>query len=516
MSRVDAVTLEVARHRLAAVADEMGGVLRRTAHSPNIKERMDCSAAVFVADGEMLAQAEHIPVHLGSMPASVAAVIARFGVDPPAGVQFAVNDPFHGGTHLNDLTLVRPVHAGGRLIGWVANRAHHADVGGEAPGSMPAHATRLEQEGHIVPPSVAVVAGEWEPEFVSGFVGATRTPVERLGDLSAQMGANEAGALRLLEVHTAYGSAYDGVTTALLGYGEDRMRAALRALPDGAYRFEDLMEWGDADVPIRVEVTVQDDELRADFTGSSPQIAANFNAVEAVTLSCLYYAVRVATDPTIPANGGCYRPISLQVPAGSIVGARPPAAVAAGNVETSQRIADVVLGALAQAAPDRVHAASQGTMNNVLMGSGGTVYYETIAGGEGGGPHRPGQSGIHTGMTNTRNTPIEALETHYPFRVIAFGLRRGSGGAGLHPGGEGIVREIEFLEPGELSLMGERRRHQPWGLAGGAPGACGEDWLIHPDGTRDRLPGKVTLRVDAGERLRVLTPGGGGWGNPNR
>ena len=512
MSRVDAVTLEVARHRFAAVADEMGGVLRRTSHSPNIKERMDCSAAVFVPDGEMLAQAEHIPVHLGSMPASVAAVIADFGVDPPPGVQFAVNDPFHGGTHLNDLTLLRPVHSAGRLVGWVANRAHHADVGGEAPGSMPAHATRLEQEGHVVPPVVAVVDGRWDESFLSGFVGATRTPAERLGDLSAQMGANEAGARRLLEVHASYGSAFDQVTAALLGYGEARMRAALVALPDGAYTFEDFMEWGDRDVPIRVEVTVAGDHLVADFAGSSPQIAANFNAVEAVTRSCLYYAVRVATDPTIPANGGCYRPIELRVPSGSIVGANPPAAVAAGNVETSQRIADVVLGALAKAAPDRVHAASQGTMNNVLMGAGGTVYYETIAGGEGGGPRRAGQSGIHTGMTNTRNTPIESLETHYPFRVIAFGLRRGSGGAGLHPGGEGIVREIEFLEPGELSLMGERRRHRPWGLAGGEPGAIGEDWLIRRDTSRERLPGKVTLPVQAGERLRVLTPGGGGWG----
>lgn len=512
MSRVDAVTLEVARHRFAAVADEMGGVLRRTSHSPNIKERMDCSAAVFVADGEMLAQAEHIPVHLGSMPASVAAVIAQFGIDPPAGVQFAVNDPFHGGTHLNDLTLLRPVHSAGRLVGWVANRAHHADVGGEAPGSMPAHATRLDQEGHVVPPVVAVVDGRWDESFLAGFVGATRTPVERLGDLSAQMGANEAGARRLLEVHASYGGAFDQVTAALLGYGEARMRAALAALPDGSYWFEDYMEWGERDVPIRVEVTVSGDRLMADFSGSSPQIAANFNAVEAVTRSCLYYAVRVATDPTIPANGGCYRPIEMRVPAGSIVGANPPAAVAAGNVETSQRIADVVLGALAKAAPDRVHAASQGTMNNVLMGAGGTVYYETIAGGEGGGPRRAGQSGIHTGMTNTRNTPIESLETHYPFRVIAFGLRRGSGGAGLHPGGEGIVREVEFLEAGELSLMGERRRHRPWGLAGGEPGAVGEDWLIRRNGSPERLPGKVTLAVRAGERLRVLTPGGGGWG----
>lgn len=514
MSRLDAVSLEVARHRFAAVADEMGGVLRHTSHSPNIKERMDCSAAVFVADGEMLAQAEHIPVHLGSMPASVAAVIAAFGTDPEPGIQFAVNDPFHGGTHLNDLTLLRPVHAGGRLIGWVANRAHHADVGGEAPGSMPAHATRLDQEGHIVPPVVAVVDGRWDEGFLSGFVGATRTPAERVGDLSAQMGANEAGALRLLEVHDSYRSEFDRVTASLLGYGEARMRAALAALPDGSYSFEDVMEWAERDVPIRVEVTVDGDELHADFAGSSPQITANFNAVEAVTRSCLYYAVRVATDPTIPANGGCYRPISLRVPAGSIVGALPPAAVAAGNVETSQRIADVVLGALAAAAPERVHAASQGTMNNVLMGAGGTVYYETIGGGEGGGPRRPGQSGIHTGMTNTRNTPIESLETHYPFRVVRFGLRRGSGGEGLHPGGEGIVREIEFLESGELSLMGERRRHRPWGLAGGDPGSVGEDWLIRRNGSKERLPGKVTLEVGAGERLVVMTPGGGGWGRP--
>ena len=512
MSRVDAVTLEVARHRFAAVADEMGGVLRRTAHSPNIKERMDCSAAVFVADGEMLAQAEHIPVHLGSMPASVAAVIDAFGTDPASGIQFAVNDPFHGGTHLNDLTLVRPVHVGRRLIGWAVNRAHHADVGGEAPGSMPAHATRLAQEGHVVPPMVAVVDGRWDDGFFAGFVGATRTPAERVGDLSAQMGSNEAGARRLVEVQRTYGRGFDRVSRALLGYGEDRMRAALAALPDGSYSFEDVVEWGDVDVPIRVEITVDGDELLADFTGSAAQIEGNLNAVEAVTLSCLYYAVRVATDPSIPANGGCYRPIRLRAPVGSIVAAIPPVAVAAGNVETSQRIADVVLGALAKAAPDRVHAASQGTMNNVLVGAGGTVYYETIAGGEGGGPHRPGQSGIHTGMTNTRNTPIEALETHYPFRVVEFGLRHGSGGDGLHPGGEGIVREIEFLEPGELSLMGERRRHRPWGLAGGSPGAIGEDWLIRADGSKERLPGKVTLEVEAGDRLRVLTPGGGGWG----
>jgi N-methylhydantoinase B len=511
---VDPVTLEVARNRFASVADEMGAVLRRTAYSPNIKERADCSAAVFVAEGEMLAQAEHIPVHLGSMPASVAAVIGAFGVDPAPGVQYAVNDPFHGGTHLNDLTLVRPVHRAGRLVGWVANRAHHADVGGEAPGSMPAAATRLEQEGHVVPPTLACVDGVWDDNFLNGFLAATRTPAERLGDLSAQLGANEAGAIRLLEAAGTYGPAFDSVTAESLRYGEGRMRAALRELRDGSYVFEDVMEWGDDDIVIRVVVGIEGDRLVADFTGTDPQIEGNINAVEAVTRSCLYYAVRVATDPTIPANGGCYRPLDLVVQPGSLVGALPPVAVAAGNVETSQRIADVLLGALAQAAPGRVSAASQGTMNNILIGSGGTVYYETVAGGEGAAPFRAGQSGIHTGMTNTKNTPIEALETHYPFRVTATGLRQGSGGHGLHRGGEGIVREIEFREPATVSLIGERRRNRPWGLAGGEPGATGEDWLNRRSGTVERLPGKVTFEVEAGDRVRVLTPGGGGWGAP--
>jgi N-methylhydantoinase B len=509
---VDAVTLEVASNRFASVADEMGAVLRRTAYSPNIKERADCSAAVFVADGEMLAQAEHIPVHLGSMPASVAAVIGEFGTEVEPGLQFAVNDPFHGGTHLNDLTLVRPVHRSNRLIGWVANRAHHADVGGDAPGSMPANATRLEQEGHVVAPMVACVDGEWEGSFVDGFLAATRTPEERLGDLSAQLGANQAGAIRLAEAADGYRSSYGRVTNALLGYGESRMRAALSLVPDGSYAFEDSMEWGDDDISIRVVITVEGDRLIADFAGTDPQIEGNINAVEAVTRSCLYYAVRVATDPAIPANGGCYRPLDLRVAPGTLVGAVPPVAVAAGNVETSQRIADVLLGALAKAAPDRVPAASQGTMNNILIGSDRTVYYETVAGGEGATAFRRGQSGIHTGMTNTKNTPIEALETHYPFVVTRTGLRSGSGGAGLFPGGEGIIRELQLRESATVSLIGERRRHRPWGLAGGRPGSTGEDWLVTRSGSKQRLPGKVTFEAEAGDRILVLTPGGGGWG----
>lgn len=507
---VTPIALEVARNELAGIADEMGLVLRRTAYSPNIKERADCSAALFMPDGSMLAQAEHIPVHLGAMPASVQAVLDRFEAEP--GVQYAVNDPYAGGTHLNDLTLVQPVFAGSRLAGWVGNRAHHADVGGEAPGSMPAHAVTVDQEGIRISPMRAVAAGVWLDEFLTPFLAATRTPAERLGDLSAQLGANEVGARRVGQVIAREGvDRFQTVTAALLDYGERRMVAALAALPAGSYRFCDWMEWGEKDVAIRVVVTIGAGDLMADFAGTDPQIPANFNAVDAVTRSCLYYAVRVATDPSIPANGGSYRVLQLAAPTGSIVSARPPAAVAAGNVETSQRIADVLLGALAQAAPARVPAASQGTMNNVLIGNDRFAYYETVGGGQGGRPGRAGQSGIHTGMTNTKNTPIESLEHHYPFRITRYTLRRGSGGSGRYPGGEGIEREISFDEEATVSLLGERRRLAPWGLAGGEPGGCGEDWLIR-DGDRIRLPAKTTFQVGGGDRLLVKTPGGGGWG----
>jgi N-methylhydantoinase B len=508
---IDPITLEVARNRFAAIADEMGVVLRRTSLSPNIKERADCSAAVFTAEGEMLAQAEHIPVHLGSMPASVQACLERF--EPVPGTQYAVNDPYEGGTHLNDLTVLAPVFVDGAHVAWVANRAHHADVGGEAPGSMPASAVRLEQEGHVVSPMVAVRDGRWTEEFLAPFLAASRTPDERRGDLDGQMGSNAVAGRRLEELIRSEGlDSFTEVSEALLDYGERRTMAALADLPDGVYEFEDFMEHGDRDVAIRVAVTVAGEGLSADFTGSDPQVEANFNAVEAVTRSCLYYAVRVATDPTIPANGGCYRPIELTAPTGTIVNARAPAAVAAGNVETSQRIADVLLGALAQAAPDRVPAAGQGTMNNVLIGNDEFAYYETVAGGQGARPFRDGQSGIQTGMTNTQNTPIESLHTHYPFRVTAYTLRRDSGGGGRYSGGDGIHRAIEFRSSATLSLMGERRRNAPWGLAGGQPGATGEDWLVHATGDRERLPGKTTVEVESGDRLVVLTPGGGGWG----
>lgn len=509
----DVVTLEIVRTQLERVAEDMGVVLRNSSFSPNIKERIDCSAAIFTPDGEMLAQAEHIPVHLGSMPASVQAVLERFGSDSPPGVQYAVNDPFAGGTHLNDLTLVRPVHVEQRLIGWVGNRAHHSDVGGEAPGSMPAHATEIHQEGIIVSPMVAVVDGRWTDEFLLPFLSATRTPEERRGDLSAQLGANEAGAHWLTALVEQTGTdQFTALAEALLAYGERRMEAAIGLLPDGRVSFTDYMEWDGGLLPITVDLTVTGSTLVADFTRSADQIAGNINAVRAVTGSCLSYAARVATDPSIPATGGAHRPLGLVTRPGSLVDAVPPVAVAAGNVETSQRIADTLLGALAQLAPDRVPAASQGTMNNVLVGNDRFAYYETVAGGQGARPGRNGQSGVQTGMTNTKNTPITSIGVHYPFEVVRYRLRTRSGGSGLFHGGDGIERELLFKEAAVLSLMGERRLTAPWGLAGGSDGAPGEDWLLHVDGSREQLPSKCTVDVEPGDRLLVMTPGGGGWG----
>ncbi|MBK9180672.1 MAG: hydantoinase B/oxoprolinase family protein [Acidimicrobiales bacterium] len=514
---LDPAALQVLLSRLTGVAEEMGAVLRRAAFSPNIKERADCSAALFTADGEMLVQAEHIPVHLGSMPASVRAAIdalAAFGAPPRAGEQVILNDPFAGGTHLNDVTLVAPcVLPGGELVGWAANRAHHADLGGAAPGSMPADAVDVHQEGLRLPP-VRLTA-----EIRAVLAASSRTPAERAGDLDAQVGANVLGVARLAELARA-GALFDEV----LAYGERRMRAALAGLPDGEWRFADVLDScgprPDQQRPARIVVTVQvrGDEVSFDFTGTDPQRWGNVNAVEAVTVSAVAFALRTAVDPTIPANGGALRPVTVVAPPGTIVAARPPAAVGAGNVEVSQRVADVCLGALAQAVPERIGAAGQGTMNNLLVGGDGWVYYETVAGGQGGRPGRAGMSGVHTAMTNTKNTPVEALERAYPMRVLRYRLRRGSGGAGSAPGGEGIERDLQVLTDATVSLITERRVSQPWGLAGGEPGAVGENWLL-PGGDEsraERLPDKCTIRLQAGDVLRMLTPGGGGWGVPAR
>jgi N-methylhydantoinase B/oxoprolinase/acetone carboxylase alpha subunit len=504
---LDPAGLQVLISRLGGIADEMGAVLRRAAASPNIKERADCSAAVFTPAGDLVAQAEHIPVHLGSMPASVRAAIAAYGGRLTDGDHVLLNDPFAGGTHLNDLTLVTPAFSAGQLVGWVANRAHHADVGGAAPGSIPADATEIQQEGLRIPPS------RFSPELRGLVLASSRTPEERAGDLDAQLGANVVGATRLADLA---GSPLDEV----VAYGERRMRAVLADLPDGTWSFSDVLDSTgaapDQQHPAAVAVTVHvaGEEISFDFAGSAPQSRGNVNAVEAVTVSAVAFALRTAVDPTIPANGGSMRPVHVLAPAGSIVAAVPPAAVGAGNVEVSQRVADVCLGALAQVVPGRVGAAGQGTMNNLLIGGEGWVYYETVAGGEGGQPRREGMSGVHTAMTNTQNTPIEALERAFPLRVRRYQVRYESGGLGRHNGGDGIERDLELLEDATVSLITERRVSQPWGLNGGSPGAAGENWLL-PGGFErlaKRLPDKCTLQLHAGDVVRMLTPGGGGLG----
>ncbi|WP_436795184.1 hydantoinase B/oxoprolinase family protein [Actinospongicola halichondriae] len=508
---LDPAKLQVLISKLTGVAEEMGAVLQRSAFSPNIKERADCSAALFTPDGTLLVQAEHIPVHLGSMPASVAAVIAAFDGRVVAGEQYVVNDPFAGGTHLNDITVVAPCILDDRLVGWAANRAHHADVGGSAPGSMPADAHEIFEEGLRLPPV------RLTDDIRSVLFANSRTPVERAGDLDAQVGANALGVRRLAELA-------DAPVHEVVDYGERRMRSALTGIDDGSWSATDVMDSTGSGVDqqrpseIRVRLDVMGDRLRVDFTGSAPQSDGNVNAVAAVTESAVAFAIRSVIDPTMPANGGALRPIEVVLPPGSIVAADAPAAVGAGNVEVSQRVADLVLAVLAQADPERVAAANQGTMNNLLLGGRGWVYYETVGGGQGGRWHdghgMPGQSGIQTGMTNTKNTPIEALERAFPLRVLRYRLRRGSGGGGRAPGGDGIERDLQVLEDVTASLITERRVSRPAGLAGGEPGSTGENWLL-PQGDEsraERLPDKCTIRLEAGDVLRMLTPGGGGWG----
>jgi N-methylhydantoinase B/oxoprolinase/acetone carboxylase alpha subunit len=502
--------------RLTGVVDEMGLVLRRSASSPNIRERADSSAALFSPGGELVAQAAHIPVHLGAMPASVAAAIAALGGAVGPGDHVVVNDPYAGGTHLNDVTVVTPVFVGAALVGWVANRAHHADVGGAAPGSMPAGAREIGEEGLRLPPV------RLTPEVRALFCANSRTPEERAGDLDAQLGANVVGARRLAEL-VAGGAHLDAV----LAHGERRAAATLADLPRGTWHAADVVDSAGPDpdqrVPatIRLALTNDGEHLVFDFTASDPQTPGNVNAVRAVTASAVAWAVRACADPTLPANGGVDRRVVVRTAAGTVVDARPPAAVGAGNVEVSQRVADVCQLAFARMLPGRIGAANQGTMNNVLIGGRlpdgrDVVSYETFAGGQGARPGRDGMSGVHTVMTNTRNTPIEALERAYPFRVRRLRLRPGTGGTGAARGGDGLERDLEVRVDAVVSLIAERHHSRPWGIDGGGPGAPGEHWLL-PGGDEaaaERLPDKVTRRVRAGDVIRVRTPGGGGWGRP--
>ncbi|HEX2027545.1 MAG TPA: hydantoinase B/oxoprolinase family protein [Nitriliruptorales bacterium] len=524
---MDPVTLEVTRNALVGIAEEAGAALRRTAYSPNIKERADCSTALFDPDGALVAQAEHIPVHLGAMPASVAAALGTFD-DLAPGDQVLVSDPYAGGTHLPDWTMVAPVRPGGRLLAFVATRAHHADVGGAAPGSMPAGANEIFAEGLRIPPIKLFREGQEDHDLVSLLTFNSRTPRERRGDLRAQAGANQLAARRVLELIDRLGrDGADGAgllleaMAATQDHAERAVRSALADVPDGTYRFEDHLDDDgvtDEPLPIRATVTVDGDALAIDFEGTAAQSEGNVNAPFAVTLSCCYFVLRAVVAPDVPANAGAYRPLEVTAPEGSLVHPRPPAAVSAGNVETSQRIVDVLLGALAGALPDRVPAASQGTMNNTLLGGPDPrdgehfAYYETLAGGQGARPYADGMSGVHTHMTNTRNTPVEAFEVAYPVRVVEYRLRDGSGGAGRYRGGDGLRRTLEVLgERATCSLLTDRRRRGPWGLDGGEDGAPGRNLLLR-DGEERTLPSKVTVTLRRGDRVVVETPGGGGYG----
>jgi N-methylhydantoinase B len=540
----DPIELEIFKNVYHSVAEEMGAALRRTAFSPNIKERRDYSCAVFDGGGEVIAMGDHMPVHLGSMPMSVRAAIAR--CDFGRGDVVVLNDPFSGGTHLPDITLIAPFYFSGKSGKpdfYVASRAHHADVGGAYPGSM-GLCREIYQEGLRIPPVRLVHAGQMVRDVLALLLNNVRTPDEREGDLGSQIAACHIGAERLREICVVYGlERVKRAARELLEYSEEMMRAFLRRVPKGKYRAEDFLDSdGISDKPVKivVEITFHTSAGRAqqvggsarrgrgrprhthmvvvDFSGSDPQVEGSINAVEAITYSACFYVFRCLLIEDVPATAGLMRPIRVIAPEGTVVNARPPAAVAGGNVETSQRIVDVLLRALAQAMPERIPAAASGTMNNLTIGGmdPGTgepfAYYETIAGGMGARPSKPGVSGVHTHMTNSLNTPAEALEYAYPLRVRRYSLRQGSGGRGKYRGGDGIVREIEVLSDAEVTLLADRRTRGPYGLDGGGEGATGKAAVIRGDGSSQELPGKFNVRLRKGERIRIESPGGGGWG----
>src|SRR6202162_3521587 len=540
----DPVELEVFKNLYHSIAEEMGAALRRTSFSPNIKERRDYSCAVFDSEGEVIAMGDHMPVHLGSMPMSVRAEIDRCALG--RGDVVMLNDPFSGGTHLPDITLIAPFYFSGKSHKadfYVASRAHHADVGGAYPGSM-GLCREIYQEGLRIPPVRLVRAGKMDRDVLALLLNNVRTPDEREGDLGAQMAACHIGAERLREICGVYGrERVKRAARELLEYSEEMMRAFLKRVPKGKYRAEDFLDNdGISDRPVKIVAEVRFHRYKAgeqrarrgrgrprhthivvvDFSGSDPQVEGSINAVEAITYSACFYVFRCLLVEDVPATAGLMRPIRVIAPSGTLVNARPPAAVAGGNVETSQRIVDVLLRALAQAIPERIPAAAAGTMNNLTIGGIDPhtgepfAYYEPIAGGMGARPTKAGVSGVHTHMTNSLNTPAEALEDSYPLRVREYSLRRGSGGKGEHRGGDGIVREIEVLTDAEVTLLADRRTRGPWGLSGGEDGAPGSASVIRQEGPVEELPGKTNVRLRKGERIRIESPGGGGWGKAGR
>ena len=544
---IDPAELAIAAALFSSVAEEMGVTLGRSAHSPNIKERRDYSCAVFDAEGRLIAQAAHIPVHLGAMPTAVEAAMLAAHPEPrrspsqgrtearvegfAPGDVVILNDPYLGGTHLPDITMVSPVFLRRTLIGFVASRAHHADVGGMSPGSMPL-AEELIQEGVVIPPIKLYTAGRLNQAVLDLMLRNMRGPDERRGDLDAQLASHRTGEERLREVVERFGQSQSvRLMSELMDYAERMTRTALAEVPNGEYDFEDFLDDDgitDEPVPIRVRVTISDGGMHCDFTSSSPERPSSINAVAAVTRSAVYYVARcllealVPGGEAVPANDGCFRPVTFTLPMRSVVNASPPRAVAAGNVETSQRIVDVVLGALAQALPDLIPAASSGTMNNVTIGGWDAehdrqfAYYETIGGGAGASPQRDGLTAVHTHMTNTMNTPAEALEMTYPFRLLEYAIRRGSGGNGHRRGGDGIVRTYELLAPATVTLLTERRRRAPWPLAGGESATLGRNLLQRAGVGATQglapLPSKCSLKLGVGDRLTIETPGGAGWG----
>jgi N-methylhydantoinase B len=539
--RRDPIELEIFKNLFHSIAEEMGAALRRTAFSPNIKERRDYSCAVFDGTGQVIAMGDHMPVHLGSMPMSVKAAIAAR--EMMSGDMVMLNDPFRGGTHLPDITLVAPVYvrsgrplprkASHRPDFYIASRAHHADVGGAFAGSM-GLCREIYQEGFRIPPVRIMRSGVMDRDVLALLLNNVRTPEEREGDLGAQIAACHTGAARLSEVCARYGiDRTKRAARELLAYSEQLMRAFLLQIPPGTYSAEDFLDNdGSSDKPVKIAVTITvtvgpgkvrgrvsaHPVVNVDFTDSDPQVEGSVNAVEAITYSACFYVFRCLLAEDVPATAGLMRPVHVIAPEGTIVNARPPAAVAGGNVETSQRIVDVLLRALAQAITDRIPAAASGTMNNLTIGGVDPrtgepfAYYETIAGGMGARPTKPGVSGVHTHMTNSLNTPAEALEYAYPLRVRRYSLRPGGGGAGKHRGGDGIIREIEVLTDCEVTLLSDRRTRGPWGLAGGQAGSPGKASVIREGGSIEEMPGKFSTRLRKGDRIRIESPGGGGWG----
>lgn len=515
---MDAVQLSIFANRLAGICEEMGALLRRCAFSPNIKDRLDFSCAIFDGDGELCAQAAHIPVHLGSMAYAMRDLVS--GRDWREGALLVVNDPYLGGTHLPDVTVVAPVFAGSAVpLAFVVTRAHHANIGATAPGSMPI-SRHLEEEGEIIAPQWLRYEGQWQQALVRRLAGSDAADAHsspRFGDFVAQASACDAGAAWLGQLISERGVTwFHAGVAALNAYGERLAGQMIAAMPDGVYQFTDYLDddgQGTLDIAVHVILTIKGERAEVDFSGTSPQVPGNINCPLSVAAAAVYYCFRCLLPAAVPACAGLFRPISLRAPAGSLVNAQRPAAVAAGNVETSSRIVDAVLGALAQAIPELIPAASQGSMNNLAMGAHATPggagwdYYETMGGGMGAAPGRDGLSGVQTHMTNTLNTPIESLERHYPLRVWRYALRHGSGGNGQFKGGDGLERELEFLAPAQVTLLTERRRHAPWGLAGGSNGTPGENRL---NGVL--VPGKTTFQARPGDRLTVASAGGGGYG----